>query len=114
MHLKKTIEKSIYVRAPPRGKKRFCGVKLNEGCGGITKSFNTLAELAEHIYSEFGEGWKNMIQCKKTQEPPQHQRQETKPLSKETKPQTAKKKQQEETACLKLYHEHYQKQTIGK
>ena len=57
MHLSilETIEKLIYVRAQPRGKKRFCGVKMNEGGGGITKSFNSLAELAEHIYSEFGE-----------------------------------------------------------
>ena len=60
------------MRKPPRGKKRFCGVKLNEGGGGITKSFNTVAEL---VYSEFGEGWKDNIQCKQTQEPTQHQRQ---------------------------------------
>ena len=40
-------------------------MKLNEGGGGITKSFNTIAELAEHVYSEFGEGWRHNVRCKK-------------------------------------------------
>ena len=54
----------------PKGRKQCCAVKLNEGGGGITKSFKTIAELAEHVYSEFGEGWRHNVRCKKTADSP--------------------------------------------
>ena len=64
--LLETIEKTIYVRKPPKGKNPYCAMILNEGGGGISKSFNTVRELALHIYDTFGDYWASSVRCKDT------------------------------------------------
>ena len=45
------IKMSPATREPPRGNISTCAVRRT---GGITKAFNTIQELVDHIYAEYG------------------------------------------------------------
>ena len=61
LSLLETIANSIKTREPPSGKKAICAIQKN---GGITKTFDTKAELVQYIYSEHGDSWKQHVQLK--------------------------------------------------
>ena len=48
-------------RKPPRGKKSVCAVRCS---GGVTKGFDTLQELVDYIYAEYGSSWQAHISTK--------------------------------------------------
>ena len=118
--LLETIEKTIYVRKPPKGKNPYCAMILNEGGGGISKSFNTVRELALHIYDTFGDYWASSVRCKTQHQDLQqhlllplllpHQ-----PLYKPTSLRRKWREPKEEIACSELWQEPCQMLlTIGK
>lgn len=74
-----------YHEKTPHGKKNACAVHRS---GEVTKGFDTLQELADYIYTEFGSTWRDHILAKEVDQrrmrlPTQYPIRETRAISDE-------------------------------
>ena len=59
--VKQDIKSLTSTRKPPRDKKSVCAVRCK---GRVTKGFDTLQELVDYIYAEYGSSWQTHISTK--------------------------------------------------